>query len=75
AFNAHAVGAVAEVAGSGLNFHLGTILPALIPAMGDDDMEIQNLAKKAAETVVLVIDEEGVESLISELLKGVGDNQ
>ncbi|KAI3942388.1 hypothetical protein MKW92_002865, partial [Papaver armeniacum] len=74
AFNAHAVGAVA-VAGSGLNFHLGTILPALIPAMGDDDMEIQNLAKKAAETVVLVIDEEGVESLISELLKGVGDNQ
>jgi uncharacterized protein YrzB (UPF0473 family) len=33
------------------------------------------LAKEAAETVVLVIDEEGVESLISELLKGVGDSQ
>ncbi|MCL7044292.1 hypothetical protein MKW94_005247, partial [Papaver nudicaule] len=31
-------------------------------------------AKEAAETVVLVIDEEGVRSLISELLKGVGDN-
>lgn len=33
------------------------------------------MAKKAAETVVLVVDEEGIESLISELLKGVGDNQ
>jgi hypothetical protein len=31
------------------------------------------LAKKAAETVALVIDEEGVEYLIAELLKGVGD--
>lgn len=33
------------------------------------------MAKEAAETVTLVIDEEGVESLISELLKGVGDSQ
>lgn len=33
------------------------------------------MAKKAAETVVLVIDEEGVDSLIGELLKGVGDNK
>ena len=31
------------------------------------------MAKKAAETVTLVIDEEGVEYLIAELLKGVGD--
>lgn len=37
--------------------------------------DVQKLAKKAAETVVLVIDEEGIEGLISELLKGVGDNQ
>ncbi|KVI07286.1 Armadillo-like helical [Cynara cardunculus var. scolymus] len=55
-FNAHALGAVAEVACAGLN-------------------EVQDLAKKAAETVVLVIDDEGIENLISELLKGVGDNQ
>ncbi|XP_058094955.1 protein ILITYHIA isoform X2 [Magnolia sinica] len=75
AFNAHALGALAEVAGPGLNFHLGTILPALLSAMGDDDVDVQQLAKKAAETVVLVIDDEGVDSLISELLKGVGDNQ
>ncbi|KAM7532155.1 hypothetical protein LguiB_035565 [Lonicera macranthoides] len=74
AFNAHALGALAEVAGPGLDFHLGTVLPALLSAMGGDDVDVQNLAKKAAETVVLVIDEEGVESLISELLKGVGDN-
>ncbi|KAK6156422.1 hypothetical protein DH2020_010670 [Rehmannia glutinosa] len=70
AFNAHALGALAEVAGPGLDFHLGTILPALLAAMGDDDEDVQKLAKKAAETVVLVIDDEGIESLTSELLKG-----
>ncbi|KAJ8498675.1 hypothetical protein OPV22_009227 [Ensete ventricosum] len=75
AFNAHALGALAEVAGAGLNSHIGTILPPLIIAMGDDDLDVQNSAKKAAETVVLVIDEEGVDSLISELHKGVADNQ
>ncbi|CAN4115226.1 unnamed protein product [Withania somnifera] len=75
AFNAHALGALAEVAGPGLNSHLSTILPALLNAMGYTDMEVQSLAKKAAETVVSVIDEEGLESLLSELLKGVGDNQ
>lgn len=37
AFSAHALGALAEVAGPGLNFHLGTILPALLSAMGSDD--------------------------------------
>ncbi|KAL3370936.1 hypothetical protein AABB24_007783 [Solanum stoloniferum] len=74
-FNAHALGALAEVAGPGLGSHLSTILPALLNAMGYTDMEIQSLAKKAAETVVSVIDEEGMESLLSELLKGVGDNQ
>lgn len=75
-FNAHALGAVAEVACAGLNVHLSTILPALLSAMGDDDhADVQDLAKKAAETVVLVIDDEGIEHLISELLKGVGDNQ
>lgn len=75
AFNAHALGALAEVAGPGLNFHLGTVLPALLSAMEDDDMTVRSLAKKAAETVVLVIDDEGIEPLLSELLKGVGDNQ
>ncbi|XP_056168131.1 protein ILITYHIA isoform X1 [Syzygium oleosum] len=75
AFNAHALGALAEVAGPGLNFHLGTVLPALLSAMGGDDVEVQTVAKEAAETVVLVIDEEGIESLLSELLKGVADSQ
>ncbi|KAF8017892.1 hypothetical protein BT93_H2950 [Corymbia citriodora subsp. variegata] len=75
AFNAHALGALAEVAGPGLNFHLGTVLPALLSAMGGDDMEVQTVAKEALETVVLVIDEEGIESLLSELLKGVADSQ
>ncbi|KAL7109894.1 hypothetical protein ACP275_06G203700 [Erythranthe tilingii] len=75
ALNAHALGALAEVAGSGLDFHLGTILPALLATMGDGAEDAQQLSKKAAETVVLVIDEEGVESLISELLKGIADSQ
>lgn len=75
AFNAHALGALADVAGPGLNFHLGTVLPALLSAMGDDEPDVQNLAKEAAETVVLVIDEDGIEPLISELLRGVGDSQ
>ncbi|THG08932.1 protein ILITYHIA [Camellia sinensis] len=75
AFNAHALGALAEVAGPGLDFHLSTVVPALLTAMDDNNMEVQNLAKKAAETVVLVIDEEGIEPLISELLKGVGEHQ
>ncbi|XP_019166226.1 PREDICTED: eIF-2-alpha kinase activator gcn1-like isoform X2 [Ipomoea nil] len=74
AFNAHALGALAEVAGPGLDGPLGTILPALLTAMGYTDM-VQSLTKKAAETVVTVIDEEGIESLLSELLKGVGDIQ
>ncbi|MED6131161.1 eIF-2-alpha kinase activator GCN1 [Stylosanthes scabra] len=75
AFHAHALGALAEVAGPGLNFHLGTVLPALLSAMGDEDKELQASAKEAAETVVLVIDDEGVESLISEFIKGVNDSQ
>ncbi|KAL2345847.1 hypothetical protein Fmac_007132 [Flemingia macrophylla] len=75
AFNAHALGALAEVAGPGLNFHLATVLPPLLSAMGDEDKDVQTLAKEAAETMVLVIDEEGVEPLISELVKGVNDSQ
>ena len=33
------------------------------------------MAKEAAETVVLVIDEEGIEPLLAELVKGVSDSQ
>ncbi|KAI4350125.1 hypothetical protein L6164_010637 [Bauhinia variegata] len=75
AFHAHALGALAEVAGPGLDFHLGTVIPPLLSAMEGDDKDVQTLAKEAAETVVFVIDEEGVEPLISELLKGVTDSQ
>ncbi|XP_050917035.1 protein ILITYHIA [Lathyrus oleraceus] len=75
AFNAHALGALAEVAGPGLDSHLGTVLPPLLSAMSNVDQEVQTSAKKAAETIVLVIDEEGVDPLISELVKGVSDSQ
>ena len=33
----HALGALAEVAGPGLSPHIGTVLPALIIAMADED--------------------------------------
>ncbi|KAF3790933.1 eIF-2-alpha kinase activator [Nymphaea thermarum] len=75
AFNAHAIGALAEVAGPGLNGHLGSIIPALLSGMGSDNEDTRTLAKKAGETVALVIDEEGIDPLISELLKALGDSQ
>ena len=37
ALNAHALGALAEVAGPGLNAHLSMVLPALLSAMVGDD--------------------------------------
>ncbi|KQK13484.1 protein ILITYHIA [Brachypodium distachyon] len=74
-FNAHALGALAEVAGPGLSSHIGTVLPTLILAMDYEDTDVQSTARKAAETVVLVIDDEGVETLIPELLKGLNDSQ
>eukprot|EP00250_Pteridium_aquilinum_P013931 c21667_g1_i1 orf=228-8111(+) len=73
--NAHALGALAAVAGAGLNSHLATILPPLISAMGDKDQEIEPIGRKAAETVVMVIDEEGLYLLVSELVRGLGDTQ
>lgn len=75
AFSAHALGALAEVAGPGLNPHLGMILPPLLMAMGDDDEDVQLSARKSAETVVMVIDEEGISALISELQRAVCDNE
>ncbi|EFJ34482.1 hypothetical protein SELMODRAFT_230367 [Selaginella moellendorffii] len=75
AFNAHALGALAEVAGPGLNGHLSTILPPLIAAMDSDEMDVASFAKSAGETVVLAIDGEGLEYLLSELVRGLGDTQ
>ncbi|CAE5962839.1 unnamed protein product [Arabidopsis arenosa] len=56
------------VAGAGFNTHLGTILPILLSAMGDENKEVQELAQEAAERVVLFIDEEGVEKFSKECL-------
>ncbi|KAL3681502.1 hypothetical protein R1sor_024458 [Riccia sorocarpa] len=75
AFNAHALAALAEVAGAGLNTHLSTVLPSLISAMGENDENLAPLARKAAETVVMAVDFEGLDSLIGELVKGMGDPQ
>ncbi|XP_020979392.1 protein ILITYHIA-like [Arachis ipaensis] len=74
AFHVHSLGALAKVASPCLNFHLGTMLPALLSTMGDEDKEVQASSKEVTEIMVLVIDEKGVESLISELVKGVNDS-
>lgn len=74
-FNANALGALAEVAGSGINGYLSTVLPPLVAAMSEEEDELASLTKKAAETVVLAVDEEGVEQLIGELGRGLGDPQ
>lgn len=44
AFNAHALAALAEVAGSGLNTHLSTVLPPLISTMDDHEVFDELLA-------------------------------
>jgi hypothetical protein len=36
---------------------------------------IAPLARRAAETVVLAVDDDGLETLVSELLRGLGDIQ
>lgn len=47
AFNAHALGALAEVAGPGLSPHIGSVLPALLIAMADED-EVNFLAMNSS---------------------------
>ncbi|KAI7981023.1 Protein ILITYHIA, partial [Camellia lanceoleosa] len=64
------------------------IVPTLLHALEDDETSdtaldgLKQILKKSkiwqrrsAEIVVLIIDEEGIEPLISELLEGVGDHQ
>ncbi|CAM6126914.1 unnamed protein product [Calypogeia fissa] len=75
AFNAHALAALAEVAGSGLNTHLSTVLPPLVMAIGDADEDLASMTKRAAETVVMAVDIEGLDALIAELERGLGDPQ
>ncbi|KAJ7561862.1 hypothetical protein O6H91_03G044500 [Diphasiastrum complanatum] len=75
AFNAHALGTLAAVAGPGVNGHLGTILPPLMISMSAEDEEVSALTRKAAETVVTAVDGEGLLLLISELVRGLGDTQ
>lgn len=54
AFNAHALGALAEVAGPGLNVHLSTVLPPLISTMGGDT-EIFTSSKNIPTDVVMLV--------------------
>lgn len=54
AFNAHALGALAEVAGPGLNAHLSMVLPALLSAMvGDDKVCYKNFTFMFSEAPLI----------------------
>lgn len=76
AFNAHALGALAEVAGAGLANHLGTILPSLVEGMGaPSDEELSSATSKAAQTVALSVDADGLDNLMSEIVRLLGDPQ
>ncbi|GBG78816.1 hypothetical protein CBR_g28040 [Chara braunii] len=75
-FNANALAALAEVAGAGLNAHLPTVLPPLIMGMSaSGNPDSTRAVKYAAETVVMGVDDEGLDGLITELNKGLGDSQ
>lgn len=68
AFNAHALGALAEVAGPGLNVHLSTVLPPLISTMGGDDEVIMASSKIPTNPIKLVYCDVSSSSRGSELV-------
>ncbi|CAI5465590.1 unnamed protein product [Closterium sp. Yama58-4] len=74
-FKAHALGALAEVAGAGMCVHLSTVLPPLLNEMGQmEESPLRSMAVASAEAVVKGVDEEGLDSLIGELTHALSDN-
>ncbi|GJP65751.1 hypothetical protein CLOP_g22614, partial [Closterium sp. NIES-67] len=74
-FKAHALGALAEVAGAGMCVHLATVLPPLLNEMGQmEESALRTMAGASAEAVVRGVDEEGLDSLIGELTHALSDN-
>ncbi|CAI6008265.1 unnamed protein product, partial [Closterium sp. NIES-65] len=74
-FKAHALGALAEVAGAGMCVHLATVLPPLLNEMGQmEESPLRSMAVASAEAVVKGVDEEGLDSLIGELTHALSDN-
>ncbi|CAI7810608.1 unnamed protein product [Closterium sp. NIES-54] len=74
-FKAHALGALAEVAGAGMCVHLATVLPPLLNEMGQmEESPLRSMAMASAEAVVKGVDEEGLDSLIGELTHALSDN-
>ncbi|CAI5476129.1 unnamed protein product [Closterium sp. Yama58-4] len=74
-FKAHALGALAEVAGAGMCVHLATVLPPLLNEMGQmEESALRSMAVASAEAVVKGVDEEGLDSLIGELTHALSDN-
>ena len=65
-FNIRALASIAEVAGSSLNTHLSTLIPAIINALlSDNNSEVI----QGAETIILAVEEEGSKTLLLELIK------
>jgi len=72
-FHAHAVAALAEVAGPALPGHLPVMMPPLLEACAGDDEAVREAAMAAAQTVVLAVDEEDAYQAVGELLSGLED--
>lgn len=63
-----ALGSIAQVAGTALNQHLSSLIPALLEAVvdkKDDNTEI----RKASDQIVLAVEDEGVSTLFNELVE------
>ena len=73
--HAHAMAALAEVAGPALPSHLPAILPPLLDACADGDAAVMDAATEAAQAVVLAVEEEDIYQVIGELMSGLEDRK
>lgn len=75
--NATALSSIASVAGPALNEHLSEILPVLLEASTNPsrpEAETKEI-KTATETIILAVQDEGLEILIPELLQQLEDEE
>eukprot|EP00850_Spirogloea_muscicola_P013326 SM000090S24288 [mRNA] locus=s90:11304:31514:- [translate_table: standard] len=73
-FNVRALGSLAEVAGPGLASYLAMLLPPLLAVVGDESqLELAAAAQAAAKVILSGVDENGLDILLGELMKGLAD--
>lgn len=75
AFNIRALASVAEVAGSSLNQHLSSLIPALMEAILNSKDDNISEIREAATKIILAVQEDGLHLLFSELIKLLKDDE